>query len=188
MEKNQLLALVLVPLLLLSLAATSTMFVVHLSAQEEGEEEPATVTPPAGFGSATAPEPATTATTTAINESAAAAADFVRARVQIFGIPANSPDLVAWINVPGLNESATGAGSINYTELEASNNVTNDGMGEMFMALPNVTSALNQQIQACVLNVADLTPACDNAITTNATASTVLQILLGKPEAARTLS
>lgn len=102
--------------------------------------------------------------------------------MQLFGIPPNSPDIITWINVPAAN--ATGAASINVTELEASNNVTDDGMGEMFMALPNVTSALNQQIQACALDILSQIAKCDNAFTSNATASTVLQILLGTPEEA----
>lgn len=176
MEKNQVLTLVLVPLLFVSFAATGTNFLIaSTTEEEEASDGGLPFTTPETTTSAPAP---TTTTATAAN----ASADYVRARVQLFGIPPNSPDIVTWITVPGAN--ATGAASINATELEASNNVTNDGMGEMFMALPNVTSAINQQIKACALDVVTLTPNCDNAFTSNATASTVLQILLGSPQAA----
>lgn len=176
MESNQVLALVLVPLLFLSLAATSTNFLIASTSEEE--EASSSGLPFTTLEPTTSVPPAATTTAAAANESA----DYVRARVQLFGIPSNSPDIVAWITVPNVN--ATGAVSINATELEASNNVTDDGMGEVFMALPNVTSAINQQIKACALDVVALTPHCDNAFTSNATASTVLQIFLGNPQAA----
>lgn len=177
-EKEQLAALFILVVALSAVAVTPMAY----ASTSEGEETPAPVTPPAGFGSTVAPPAAPVTTTPATAAAANESADYVRARVQLFGIPPGSPDIVTWINVPAAN--ATGAASINATELEASNNVTDDGMGEMFMALPNVTSALNQQIKACALDVVSLVAKCDNAFTSNATASTVLQILLGTPEEA----
>ena len=100
----------------------------------------------------------------------------------LFGVPPNSPNIVTWVNVPGAN--ATSADTITATELDATNNVTGDGIGELFISLPNTTAQINQQVQACALDVVSQAPQCDNAFVGATNASTMLQILLGNPSSA----
>lgn len=172
-QKEQLAALFIIAIAILAATVTPMAY----ASTEEEEEAPAPVTPPAGFGStvtppAPAPAPAATAPTD----------DFVRTRVMLFGVPPNSPNVVAWVNVPAVN--ATSADTITAPELDATNNVTGDGIGELFISLPNVTSAINQQIEACALDVVSQSPHCDNAFQASTNASTILQIMLGTPQQA----
>lgn len=170
-QKEQLAALFIVAIALTAATVTPMAY----ASTEEEEEAPAPVTPPAGFGTTvTPPAPAPAAT--------APADDFVRTRVMLFGVPPSSPNVVAWVNVPAVN--ATSADTITATELDATNNVTGDGIGEMFISLPNVTSAINQQIEACALDVVSQSPHCDNAFQASTNASTILQIMLGTPQQA----
>jgi hypothetical protein len=176
-QKEQLAALFILAIALTAVAVTPMAYAT--TSEEDEEAEPAPVTPPAGFGSTITPPTATPAPAPAAT---AAGDEFVRTRLMLFGVPANSPNIVAWVNVPAVN--ATSADTITATELDATNNVTGDGIGEIFISLPNVTSAINQQIDGCALDVVDLVPHCDNAFQASTNASTMLQILLGTPQQA----
>lgn len=158
--------------------STTTPFAVASTSEDEeapSDEEATTTTPPATtdqvtLGSSVPAAPADTTSTTA-------AQDFVRARLQLFNVPANAPNIIAWINVPSQN--ATSVDTITSAELDASNNVTGDGIGELFISLPNATSQINQQIEGCALDIVDKVPMCDNAFTASTNASTPLQVMLG---------
>lgn len=176
METKQTFFLVLIAMSLFSIPAISATVSASSSIDEEEEEEPATVTPPAELASTVPAAPATATAPPAAGE------DFVRARVMLFGVPPNSPNIVSWVNVPGAN--ATSADTITATELDATNNVTGDGIGELFISLPNTTAQINQQVQACALDVVSQVPQCDNAFVAATNSSTMLQILLGNAAAA----
>jgi hypothetical protein len=174
-EKKQLAALFILAIALVG--ATVTPMAYASTPEEEEEAAPAAPAPPVTFGSTVIP-PATPPATAA----AGAADEPVRTRLMLFGVPPNSPNIVAWVNVPAAN--ATSADSITSTELDATNNVTGDGIGEVFISLPNVTSAINQQIEGCALDVVNQAPHCDSAFQASTNASTMLQVMLGTPQQA----
>jgi hypothetical protein len=154
-------------------ASTSSDEDTSSSSSSTDESTTSTTTPPA---------PATTFSSTIVPEpTSSGVADFVRARVMLFGIEPNASNVVAWVNVPA--KQATSADTITASELDASNNVTGDGIGEMFINLRNVSAAPNQQVQACALEVNSQQIHCDDAFQTSTNASTTLQILVGNPSA-----
>lgn len=171
-------------LLMLILSAVSTSIGIQnnaIASSTEGEEEPAPVTPPTGFGSTApppAPAPATATTTLTPNATAGAlnASEFVRTAVMLFGVKPNTPDVVTWVNLP--RENITGGEIANAERLEASNNITTDEIGVLFITIPNSTNQLNQQIEACAMDIVSRIPSCDNAFQSNVSRATLLQILL----------
>lgn len=175
MEKQPILAYVLISLLLLSVAATSTKFITASVSEEEDSTTPDLPfsTPP--------PEtetPASTTTTLTPNATAGAlnASEFVRTAVMLFGVKPDTPDVVTWVNLPA--ENITGGEIANAERLEASNNITTDEIGVLFITIPNSTNQLNQQIEACAMDIVSRIPACDNAFQSNVSRATLLQILL----------
>jgi hypothetical protein len=172
MEKNQVLTLVLVPLLFLSLAATGTNFLIaSTSEEEEASSSGLPFTTPETTTSASASTTLTPNATEALN-----ASNFVRTAVMLFGIKPSTPDVVTWVNLPEAN--ITGGEIANAERLEASNNVTSDEIGVLFITIPNSTNQLNQQIEACAMDIVSRTPACDNAFQSNVSRATLLQIML----------
>lgn len=185
MEKKPILAYVLMPVLLLSVAATSTYVAVASTTEDEetaSPELPFSTPPPE-----TPTTPATTTTSLTPNGTATAAealnaSNFVRTAVMLFGVKPNTPDLITWVNLPA--ENITGGEIANAERLEASNNITTDEIGVLFITIPNSTNQLNQQIEACAMDIVSRIPACDNAFQSNVSRATLLQILL-PDEAAR---
>jgi len=175
-------------MLLLFLALVFTSGIKYVAAQEsdsDSESAPApTPTPAPAFPfTTTTPTPPVinTTTPTTTNESA------IRARVMVFGLQPDTPDVVAWATAPGANVSGTGGGTggdiADIVALEPSNNITGDGIGEFFLTLPNTTAKLNQQVEACILDVENQIPVCDTAFQSNVTAATTLQLMLPESEA-----
>jgi hypothetical protein len=167
--------------LLLAGTLATTLYTVNAYASTSEEED----TPPEEDTTTTTtttvpPAPAPAPTSFGTSAPTAPTDDFVRTRLMLFGIPPDSPNIVAWINVPSAN--ATSADTITSTELDATNNVTGDGIGEMFISLPNVSSQVNQQVEACALDVVNQMPQCDNAFTASTNSSTILQIMLNNPQ------
>lgn len=174
MKKLNITAISAIFVMMLGLIAYQPMAFASTSEEEDTtttttdeSSTPATTT----LSSTITPEPTTTPTSNIT--------DYVRARVMMFGIEPNASNIVAWVNVP--EKQATSADTITATELDASNNVTGDGIGEMFINLRNVTAAPNQQVQACALEVNSQQIHCDDAFQTATNASTTLQILVGNP-------
>lgn len=164
--------------------------------EEEAAEEEETPTTPetlpgTTLGTTVPPQPPETTITipptgapapTAAGAGAGAPAtdDFVRAKVVLLGIQPNSSDIVTWITVPG-TANATSTDTISAAALEATNNQTSDGVGEMFMNMRNIPAVVNQQIEACALDTANRQITCDDAFQTATNATTILQILVGQP-------
>ena len=170
------LAILTVLLVLLGATFTVSIYAAPFALASTTEEEEEETAPPPPAPPVTPPTSLTT-TTTATAPPTTPAQDIVRARLMLFGVPQNSPDIIAWVSVPAQN--ATSVDTITAAALDATNNVTGDGIGEVFISLPNATAQVNQQVDACALDVVNKLPVCDNAFQATTNSSTMLQILMG---------
>lgn len=165
---------------IMGLALILTVAYSQVSYASTSEEDEEATPPPEDTAPITTPPTEQLSLGSSVPSTPAAPAgdDFVRTRLQLFNVPPNSPNIIAWVNVP--DQNATSVDTITSTELDASNNVTGDGIGEIFISLPNVTAQINQQIEGCALDIVDKVAQCDNAFTASTNASTPLQVMLSE--------